>query len=102
MANERLELALHFARQALDALAADDTVAFEELWPEHEAACDALSGLGASTSPADRQALDELIAIELRVARAIQDVLAGTAERMATLRRGEQTHAAYAAASRFA
>ncbi|MCC7089951.1 MAG: hypothetical protein M9925_05115 [Chloroflexi bacterium] len=102
MASQHLEIALQSARRALAALTAGDTGAFEELWREHEAACQGLTGLSADAPPADRQALDELIALDLRVASAITEVLDDTAGRMAALRRGGRTNAAYAASSRFA
>ncbi|MCL4241932.1 MAG: hypothetical protein KJ048_11320 [Dehalococcoidia bacterium] len=102
MGSESVELALLSARQVLAALTAGDTAAFERLWPGYEAACNALTGPATSTSPSLHLALDELIAVHLHVARAIEEVLGETAERMATLRRGGQTNAAYAASSRFA
>ncbi len=95
-------MALQFRTLALAALTGGDTVAFEGLWLEHETACHALAGLSASATLADRQALDELIALDLRVASAITEVLDDTAGRMAALRRGGRTNAAYAASSRFA
>jgi hypothetical protein len=102
MASQRLEMALRSARRALAALTEGDTGAFEQLWLEHEGACQALAGLPAVATAADHQALDELIALDLRVASAIEAVLADTTERMAVLRRGGRTNAAYAASSRFA
>lgn len=102
MASQRLEMALQSARRALTALTQGDTAAFEELWLEHEAACQAFPGLPAVATAADRQALDELIALDLRVASAVEAALADTTERMAVLRRGGRTRAAYAASSRFA
>jgi len=102
MDSQRFEVALRSARRALAALTAGDTGAFEELWLEHEAACQALAGVPAVATAADRQTLDELIALDVWVARAIEAVLADTTERMAVLRRGGRTHAAYAASSRIA
>lgn len=102
MATGRLEIALDTARQALAALTAGDTDRFEELWLEHETACQALAGLPAAATPVDRQALDELIALDMRVASAIDEVLDDTAGRIAVLRQGGRSSAAYAAAARFA
>lgn len=102
MASQRLEVALQSARRALAALTAGDTAAFEELWLEHEAACQALIALSSGAALVDRRALDELIALDLHVLSAIDQVLDDTTERMAVLRRGGRTNAAYAASSRFA
>lgn len=102
MAGQRLEIALQSARRALAALNAGDAEAFEAFWLEHEGACQALIGFSAGATPVDRQALNELIALDLSVASAIDQVLNDTAGRMAALRRGGRTNAAYAASSRFA
>jgi hypothetical protein len=102
MASQHLESALQSARRALAALTAGDTGAFEVLWLEHEAACQALTGLSTGATLADHQALNELNTLDLRIASAIGHVLADTGERMAALRRGGRTNAAYAASSRFA
>jgi hypothetical protein len=103
MASQQLERALDSARRALTALTAEDTGAFEELFlVEHENDCRALGGLSAAATPADRQALNELIALDSRIASAIGESLGDTAGRLVALRRGGRTNAAYAASGRFA
>ncbi|GMV86955.1 MAG: hypothetical protein AMXMBFR80_28080 [Dehalococcoidia bacterium] len=96
MDDPRIERALQTARRALEALAGGDDAAFALAWAEHEADCLAIEGVSQRELPA----LDELVAIDTTIAHALEAALAETSGRMAMLRRGGRTHAAYAASIR--
>ncbi len=95
MADARLEAALASARERYAAIAEGDTDAFELTMGRHEATCAAVAGVVERAADEDIHALNELIALEQQTLAEVGRVIAETGARVATLRAGGRTTAAY-------